>query len=168
MILEVLLTPQSQRDFLYQECVGLDSNQRGFTFHECMTLNEAILYWKCFFHFQNRLVGNPLLQLSYIIFFFVNSQHWSFPPSIFVSQSHRMERTSKYHPVPTLQLWTWRFCTSIWLLKTLSSLNFFLIWDALIISMAQSSPQSWLTRQSGVSRKMEIEKSSIAFGTLLD
>lgn len=79
MILEVLLTPQSQRDFLYQECVGLDSNQRGFTFHECMTLNEAILYWKCFFHFQNRLVGNPLLQLSYIIFFLLILSIGHFP-----------------------------------------------------------------------------------------
>lgn len=163
MILEVLLTPQSQRDFLYQECVGLDSNQRGFTFHECMTLNEAILYWKCFFHFQNRLVGNPLLQLSYIIFFFVNSQHWSFPPSIFVSQSHRMERTSKDHPVPTLQLWTWRFCTSIWLLKTLSP---YLRCPYNFHGTKFSSKLA--TRQSGVSRKMEIEKSSIAFGTLLD
>lgn len=44
MLLEALLRPESQRDFLYQECVGIDSNQRGFTFLKCMTQSEAILY----------------------------------------------------------------------------------------------------------------------------
>lgn len=44
MLSEVLLTTQSQRDFLYQECVGIDPNQRSFTFLKCMTQNEAILY----------------------------------------------------------------------------------------------------------------------------
>lgn len=78
MLLKVPLTPQSQRDFLYQVYVGIDSKQRCFTFLKHMTQN-----WFC--HFQNKSVGKPACSKfpTLSCFSFLNSQHRSFPPSTF-------------------------------------------------------------------------------------